>query len=313
MANQLEIPILNWLHFVPVNPNTPAQYNTRYFDDYLFEDTFYEFQETKNFFLPVQNNDIRPFQFTSNFNPIQLDLINSKGKTVFTVNASPVRANKYQPGFYVYEATINFATYPEDGYRFLLTPGGDSSAQLKSQWFFISTLCNNTVLIEYFNSRFHGDVIFETGIKFALRVPGFIEWMAPGSQDQLYRDQEFNQSQLSSKPFRAMKFYVGDGSGVPPWLIDKINYAFGCNNVSIDGKLVAKQDGTKWTEFAQEDSPVKGYAIDLFEGLNRASKIINPGIDPNKKIAFSYQVDQSVFGDVSNTAGSIVIPITGDI
>ncbi len=311
--NQLEIPILNPLHFVPVTPNTSAAYNTKYFDDYLFEDTLYEFQQSDRFYLPIQNTDIRSFQFTSNFIPIQMQLVDANGHVFLTVNASQIRANKYNPGYYVYEATINFAGYPEGAYRFLLTPGGDATAQQKTEWFFITPKFENSVLIEYFNSRFHGDVVFETGIKFAIRVPGFIDWNEPGSQDQLYVDQEFNQSQLSSKPFSGIKLYVGDGSGVPQWLIEKINYAFSCNTVSIDGKLFAKQDQTKWTPFVQEDRGLKGYAIDLRLGINRASKIINPSIDPNKKIAFSYQVDQSVFGDVSNTAGSIVIPITGNI
>lgn len=310
MANQLEIPLLNPLKYVAVNPDAHPEYNTKFSDDYLFEETIYDWQEFAHRYLPVRTGDPIPHQFTSNFAPILVELVDCLGNIFVSQNATQVRSNKYNPGFFLYESNINTAGLPDGLYRSLITPAGSLPDQQKSEWFYIAAKQPHTVLIKYFNNRYHEDVVFETGIVFSIRVPGFFEYKAPGSLDVLYADQVLDQVQLSSRPFNNKTFYMGDGSGVPPWMIEKMNYAFSCSNVTFDGKLLAKADSAKWTEFAQDGSAVKGYAIDVRDGINRASRIINPSLDPTKKISLLYNMDQSVFGNVAATGGTIVTPIT---
>lgn len=310
MSNQLEIPILNSFKYVPVNPAAHPEYNTKFNDDYIFEDTIYDWQEFTHRFQPVRTGDKFPHQFTSNFAPILLQLVDCNGNVFISQNAMQVRANKYNPGFYLYETTIDTTGLPDGLYRALITPGGSVPDQQKSEWLYIAANQPHTIAAQYFNNRYHGDVVFETGIVFLLRLPGFFEYKAPGSIDVLYADQVLDQVQLSSRLFNNKTLYIGDGSGVPPWMIEKMNFAFSCSNVTFDGKLLAKADSAKWTEFAQDGSAVKGYAIDVRDGINRSSRIINPSIDPTKKITLLYFTDNSVFGSMAPTGGTIVTPIT---
>lgn len=309
MASQLEIPILNPLKFVAVNPIQPARYFTKFSDDYLFEDTIYDWQENVHRYQPWQIGDVIPLQLTSNFEPLLIEIQDPYGNTNLGQNFTKKRANKYAPGSALYETSLVTTDLKAGLYRAILTPAGNLTYQQKSEWFYLCPDNYRTVLVEYFNVRFHGDVVFETGIKFAFRFPGFFDDKEPGSMDVLYADQELDQVQLSSRPYTAKTLYLGHGNGVPFWMAEKMNWAFSCSNVSLDGKLFAKADGAKWTSFVQEGSAVKGYAIDVRQGINRASRIVNPQIDITKKITLVYNIDQSVFGSMAPTGGTIVTPI----
>jgi hypothetical protein len=311
MANQLEIPIINPLHFVPVTPNISPRYNTRFYEDYSFADTIEFFQEQIDFFLPWQKNDPIRLQMTSNFEPLFLDLQDTEGNSMLAANMSQVRANKYQPGFYLYEANMSMADLNDGLYRVILTPGANLAAAQKSEWFYVSDVQKPSILLEYYNTRYHADVVFETGIQFSLRIPAYMKGGAPGSLDVLYRDQVYNQTQLSSKTFDNFTLFCGDGRGIPMWLIQKINMAMSCDTVLYDGKQLQKQDSAKWNEFSEDDYPMTGYSMALVPAINRYSKIINPDIDPNKKVTLIYQVGSDVFGSVDNQGGAIVTPLIG--
>lgn len=309
MANQLELPLLNNFVWVPVNPNQPAKYNTKFAEDWNFEETIYDWQEKTTRYMPVRAGDVYPQQFTANFAPILIEIVDCLGNVWFSANASQVRANKYVPGSFLYQVILDTTALPRGLYKGLLTPGGSLADQWKTNWFYVDAEQPHTVLWEYYNNRFHGDVVFETGIKFAMRLPGFFEEKAPGSIDTLYSDQILNQTQLSSRPYELMTHYIGDGGGVPYSWIVKANWAFSCSNVKIDGKLWAKSDGAKWNPFNQEFSRVQGYSIDMRPGINRASRIINPTIDTTKKITLVSYIEGSVFGSIDNSGGTIVTPI----
>jgi hypothetical protein len=121
----------------------------------------------------------------------------------------------------------------------------------------------NTLFFEYENSSFYEDVIFETGIKFGLRVPGFLLYDEPGSQDVVYDDQDLNNTILSSQHFRNFKLFVGAPAGIPAWQIDRLDRIIGCDNFSIDGKYFSKPSGAKWEKSEQDNYPMQGWTIGL--------------------------------------------------
>lgn len=311
MANQLEIPYINPLHFVPVNAPNPARFATKYYDDYLFEDTILGFEEKTKFFIPWHIDDTIKLQMTSNFAPLQMQLQDTQGNIIDSTNMTQVRANRYNPGFYLYEYTFALSAAPDLGcYRYILIPGGSVPDSFKSEWFRLTDDPSDTMLLTAFNSRYHADVVFETGIVFELRVPGYIIHSAPASQDVMYKDQILNPTQLSSKAYRNAQLFAGDGGGVPMWVIDKINQFMTCDNFAADGFLWAKGDSPKWTEYTNDDYTMKGYSMPITPGLNRSSKIYNPSIDTSKKLIIGYNLASNVFGSVDSQGGNITTPIT---
>lgn len=293
-----------------VNPPSSPLYATKHIDDWLFKDQIYKFQEKILFLQPWLSQDIIKLQFESNYAPIQLDLYDQYGRrqTGYSASATQVRANKYLPGFSVYEASLTLAGLGRGPYRYIVTPGNDSTKAQKSEWFNIAPTYDRTILLKYWNTYAHGDVLFETGIQFTIRIPGYIEYDAPGNKVVVFENQPLNQTLVSGRRFRQIILHVGDGSGVPPWMIDKVNAAWCCNNVELDNKPMALTDG-KWNVSGEDDNPLKAYSMNIREGLNRSSKIVTGDSDPLKKITIISNIDGRLFSDVSANAGETVIQI----
>lgn len=313
MSSQLYISKHNPLQFVDMIPTqSTVLYATRHIDDFYFEDQVYKFQNRIPFFQYWINEDIIRLQFQSNYAPINLDLYDQFGrrKTGYSAVATQVRANKYLPGFYVYEATLSLLGLGAGPWRYILTPGNDLNKRQKSEWFTIIRNSDGTIRNDYFNSTYKDEVIYETGIKFSIRIPGYIEYMAPGNKVVVFEDQPLNQTVVSARSFANVNWHVGDGSGVPPWVIRKLNYAAGCDNFMIDSVLFSIVDG-KWDESGDPDTMLKGFTIGLREKLNRASKIVTSEGNPHMKIVAISNIDGRLFSDVSANAGETVIQILG--
>ncbi len=309
MANQINTPWINPIRFYEVAPTELPQYLSRPFLNYphLTNNATKPWINQVIYKQKWQTSDTIYLQFESNFDPIKVEVIDCNNIARITQNAVQKRANKYNPGYFVYENTISWATIPPGTYWLKRTlPGGKvelSEPQL------VAVTHPNTVLVEYTNSRYHADVIFETGIRFGFRVEGSIGDLDPASKDTFYKDQLQNPTILSSKPYSVFPFNIGGARGVPNWVYHLMMYIWSCNSVTIDGTSYAKFEDSKF-EFATEKRyPLRGAAMQIQEGINRGSKIVGVDIDPAKKLFIVSQIDGTVWGDISSQAGSNLIPI----
>ncbi len=218
-----------------------------------------------------------------------------------------VRANRYVSGYFIYEASFSLIGLTPD--RIYSFKGIAGSVPIKSEPFRIATKLPHSLYCEYYNSQYHGDVIFETGIIFSLRIPGYLKYGVPGSKSVVYEDQVLNDTVVSARTFRNWTLFVGEGGGVPPWLIDKINEMFTCDNVTIDGKQFTVPQGSNWTEYKDDRNNLVGYSIVLRETINRRSKRITDTGDPNKKVTLIYNIDSPLMSDLSANAGTTVTQI----
>lgn len=310
MDNTIYVPLINPVKLVNIDRANLDQYFTKQFDHYLFSEQILDFQEKVNYFQKIFKGEIIKLQFSSNLSPIQIDIINQYGNSVLTFTALQIRRNTYDPDYYIYEASINTYALDEGCYSMQVTVGTVLPIILVSEVFTITINIENTLFIEYFNSVYHEDVLFETGIKFSLRVPGIIAGFTPGTKDVIYEDQVLNNTLLSSRSYRNFKLFIGGSSGVPDWLIDKLNRAFSCDSVTIDGKDFCKADGAKWEEKNQEDYPMAGWTIDIRESVNRYSLVYVSGqIDSDKKLLVVHNIESKGFGDVSGNGDNNIVPI----
>lgn len=308
MANQIIIPLLNGIRFYEVDPAWPPQYLTKHFDD------FWQKEQLKNFETPVeykqkwQTNDSFPLQYESNFALINLKVIDCEQNVIIDQNAVQVRANKYLPGYFIYENTVSWASVPPGTYYLLLTLAG--TTQMISEPMAVAEEWPNTILYEYANSTFHGDMVFETGIVLKFRCESMIRRLEPGNERTAYRDQKMNPTILKSVPWRGWKLDIGYPIGVPDWVIDLQNWIWSCDNVTCDGKSFAVKDGGNFEEVEYDKVyPFRSWTLDIQEGFNRYSKIINPAIDPNKRFIAAGLIDSTLFGDTSENAGSNLVPV----
>ncbi len=309
MANQILFPFLLPVRFYKLTEALLPQYLTRHFDDFVDAAQRQEWETQVFYNQKWQTSDTIKLQFESNFSAIQVDLITCDETVIIPQAATPVRANLYQPGYYVFENTFSLASVPEGTYYLRITLGGtevyiSNPLLIAKQW-------PGTILYEYKNSRYFGDVVYETGIVFGFRCESFITRLVPGNERTAYRDQKMNPTVLHSVPYRGFKLQIGfKGGGVPDWVMDTMNWIWSHDYVTCDGKLFAVADGANFEETEIDPSyPFRMWSLNIQEGINRTSKFVNPVIDTNKRILIAGMVDATIFGDLSENAGSNLVPV----
>jgi hypothetical protein len=307
MPAEIIIPDLNPIKFVETNPVQLPQYLTRHFDNYLFEDQQHEWEEAKWYDQKWQTSDVIFLQFESNFDPVTVHLVDCNDTPFISQNAVQKMVNKWEAGKYAYEVQMSLAVINEGRYWLKLVFG---STIMISEPMYIKTKWKNSLLLEYKHRRFHGDVIFETGIQFGFRVEGALGKLKPGSKDSVYEDEPLNPVLLSSTKFRSWPLGIGGQKGVPDWVVDKFNGIWTCSDVMIDGKPFAKSSESKIELREEEGYPMRGIFMDVREGVNRGSKIVQPTVDTNKRLIIVHNVEGKLFGDLTNPASSNVVPIT---
>lgn len=309
MSNYIYIPILNPVHFRQIEPVQLPQYNSRQYGEYHFVDTIQPWEAPVRYAQKVQRTDILYFQFISNFDPIHLQVVDCRGTVKIEVTCIQKLQNIKMPGYYAYECAIAWSSLPDGRYFINIVTG--STIELVSEPIELSETFENTLLFLYFHTRFHEDVIFETGIKFNLRVEGSFGRLTVGSKDQLYEDQKFNTTVLSSKPYTGFKLSIGGVRGFPDWCVEKMNYIWSCNNVFIDGVSYSKISEGAFSLKEEENYPMRAIEMEVRYGVNRGSFVHNPSLNTNNRLGVVYNIDYSrVFGQIPSGSNNI-ISITG--
>jgi hypothetical protein len=309
MGNIIYIPFLNPIRFVELDPVELPQYLTKHFDDYWFSEQMQPYETAVVFKKKYQTSDTIYLQFEANFASIQMQVIDCEQTVLLTQAATQVRANKYLAGFYVYEITLSLAAFSAVTIWLKLNLGLGGKLMI-SEPIELAVTWPGTILYQYSNSKYHGDVIFETGIVFGFRCEAVIEGYEPGSERTFYRDQKLNPSTLKVRPFDSFTLVAGHRVGIPDWVVKKMNWIWSCDNVLLDGKSFAVLEDNKFEDQEiHKQYPMKHWALKIQEGINRASKIVGVDVNPNKKLLIVYQIDGTIFGDLSLQAGSNLVPV----
>lgn len=310
MANELYIPRLNPLNFYEASPAQFDEYRTKFMDDYRFAEQRKSWEEAKSYAQKWQTSDTIYLQMESNFDPLIIDIIDSDGnETGISFSAQLQLPNKYIPGLYVYQFAISLAAVPPGCYFPRLSNGNLEELHMITEPIIVKEDHEDTVLIQYRNSRYHGDVVFETGIEFGFRVEGSFGFLDPGGVFQTYDDQKSNPYVLSARPFRVWPLVIGGSYGVPDWVVDKFFLMWCCNSVKVDGKSFARNGDAKLEFKTEDDYPMRGITLEVKEGINRASKIVNPDVNTNLKLVVVYNINTRLFGDTSQNAATNLVPI----
>lgn len=311
--NLLYIPHLNPVKFFDVSRANLDKYFTKHFDDWMFSERQYPWQQREDYVQVWQIDDIINLQFESMFDPIIVTVVDSDGNVVLTLPTLVGLPHKIFPNTWSFEASISLAAFTTGCYKIKILAGsGPDAKTLISDWQYISEdPLENTILHEYSNRRFHGDIMFESEIVFQYRVHGNFGFLEPGRKDEQYRDERYNPSILNSKTFRQYPLNYGDEFGLPDDHIDLINRIWSCDSVSLDDKPFAISDGGK-LEFTEIDGhyPKRGVKLTVEEGVNRHSKILSVNTDTSKKLMFAILVDKKAFGDTGNQGSANTVPVT---
>jgi hypothetical protein len=253
------------------------------------------------------------------------------GFLVDTITGATPTSGILDQTFTLYEFTINWGDYPAGKY-FVESHYTNDDPVLKIERSGLIQTADSfpqTVVVQYTNSVNEYSAIFSTGIVFNLVVEGNIEDYTPAFDDVIYNDQYYNTTKLHSTPRREFTFYVGSNrgfAGIPPYVADKLNWAFSCDQIQLDGVYYQNTNGSKWevTRADQLSPNFIGLKINIIEVINRYLQTYQPGETPadaiqvvtrtKKYLSVSSNITiAGVFNDFSLITRIIIYNLGGDI
>jgi hypothetical protein len=301
---QLKVPFLNPIHYTIKDYENPDQYNTKYFDDFGFEDTIKDFEQFVNYYQPWQTSDSIHQQLISNYAPLTLKVIReSDGAILFSDPFVQVFPNFYDPGLYIYEHTLNLNILPEGVYRLQIEAGSPATLTLISNPLLVCDRIEESVLLEYKHYEPYGEVIFPTGFNPSFRMYGYCKFDKPAAKRTVYEDQPLNKEVLKTIPYRLYKLF-SRSEGFPDYLVDLLNRALGCSDLVVDGKSMSADGDLEKKE--EEGYPMSGWAIALREKLNRSVRIYENGSPVNARHSVVVSVDNKGFGGTGGTTYGVI-------
>jgi len=263
------IAILNPLRFIDTSNINNS------FDGNFAVDQVLSYQNPKCYFQKWQVSDVLRLQIVSDFEPTDLlfrDIVTDA--IIGTASWSEKPTVIVGQTFKVYELEFEFITLPVGKYytEFSYTDENDDEHLIMSEPICVSQTQENTLLLQYKNSVNDLDVIFETGIVFNFRVESAIKDYSPGNNRAIYVDQSVNSTLLSATPFRKFKFYLGYRVGLPPWVIDKVNFIQSVDQVKYNNIYYQIVEGSDYEISTNDDNSFAGASIDIQPANNNFTK-----------------------------------------
>jgi hypothetical protein len=294
-----------------------APYLTKHIDQFSFLDRGRPWLQNGKFRKIWMTSDIKRGQFSSTFDPVLVELVNQYNIPVITLPALAGIANKFFPGTHIFEFEMSLADLETGCYRMKRTLGSGDTKQIEyGDWEYISsTPIKETILIEYWSSKdYDKDVVFKTGIRFQLRVPGFIDYDKTGrnKKKEDYRNQKYTNVRLSSKSVEKVPVYFGMTPtsilhyGLPSEITNLIELIFELDNVTLDGKAFSLPEEFEYTD--DKGFRLRGMSASMEPRLNRYSRVREIDVDPNKRIIMGAMADVRVLGDTSGQGSTNAVP-----
>jgi hypothetical protein len=292
-----ELALLNPLRFIDTS-NTNAGFDGNFALKLLLS-----YQSPKCYFQKWQFNDTLKLQILADFEPTSVEFRELYTDALTgTANWAELPTLIQDQSFRVYELEYPFSLLPEGRYyaQFDYAELLENHV-LISEPFDVRAVQDNTVLLKYKNSENDFDVIFDTGIEFTFRIEGAVKDYTPGTDRNVYTDQQYNPTSLSAVPYRKFKFYIGYGSGVAEWAFDKVVRIQATDQVSYDNIPYQVSEGADY-EIESGDNGFIGGSIQVQPIDNKFKRYIST--DPDQVQTFTPM--QKVIA-YYNQSGNLVI------
>lgn len=288
-----DIPILNPLRLIDTSDINFG------FDGNFSFDRILDFQDPKCYFQKWKRSNTLKLQILSDFVPTDLLFLDLVSNVIVNSVAWELKdiliANET---FKVYELSFLFSELPEGRYQalFSYTDQDDNLHPLVSEPLSVMDEQPNTLTIKYKHYENDFDIIFDTGIEFEFQVEAAIRNYNPQNSRAVYTDQKINATQLSATPYRTFKFFIGYKSGVPEWVMDKINWIQSVDQVTYNNVPYQVINEAKYEIETNESNSFMGGSIEVQPVINNFKKYTTDPTDPDntftpmQKIKYYYNV-----------------------
>lgn len=307
----LEVAYLCPVQFIPVGEIIAPQYHYKPMDSATYLAQIQEYTERKNYFQKWQNNDTIALQcFTNGLGPVQVDVIDCKGRNYLSIPLTQKMDPAVGPPYALFEATVALNTLPTNKvYYMILTAGtGETIAQFISEGLHVKADWPLTLLYKYKATRNRLSTIFSTGYFPTFRAEGIIMNFVPGAKYTEYEDDPLDFEIIEGIPFRKFELKIGIKTLMPPYMVDKINRILSLDFSTADGFRITRAA----EEFQVTRVDGRGdafWSLLIRQSTNRDSSTLTVDGQLNKSIAVIYNIETKFFGDLSGQVSSNIIQI----
>lgn len=156
--------------------------------------------------------------------------------------------------------------FEEGYYRFVISQQvGSVTYKFVSEYVNYRTFHPNTLLIKYKHSTNEFDTVFSLTPNFRFRIDGSINRLQSENEDSFFEEQDKTLVKLKSRPYRNYKAQFGVTNGVADWVVDKLNYIFSCDSVTINSIGFTKDENSKFEFNEIQGSPLVGISVNIRE------------------------------------------------
>lgn len=311
MANTFDIPFLIPLKMSPVKDQQYINYDTA-----TFKELIKPFQSEVSYVQKWHSSMVVKAQIPSTYSPIKFDAINCEGVVISTYEATSIVSPAIMEGYSVYEFNMIPPT-TDSIYYFVLSVGTyNPDPEFNTHEVFISepqkTIrnINGMLVFEYTHSRNDFDIIFSGGAKFTFMCEGGFGRPMPKRVGSSFRTSHAATKINTVIPLMEHSLILGDARGVPAWVSEKVNRAFCCDVLLINGRLYTCPEGNDFEVRTVDYYPMYGYKVNILETVNRYSLRIENGAIASQYFFVSYDIETRAFGTLNGPAGQNIMQIT---
>lgn len=285
----------NPVHFVLYNYQKHAKYHHKDLYEDWFENRMEQFVEQPFYHQKWEQHDSIVFQFiTAGLGNLEIAVYNDEAIEVDRITMDIVSTPALPLPYILQQKVVDLGTY-EGRYLFVLYNKETGVALAISEWQDIQEYHEGTMLYEYRHSYTKKNFIFGA-LTPSIRVESlFMPWR-PDSDFVAYEDEPKNAELLNGVSFGKRTLLLGDASGLPDWLVLKLNDILLTSSLQIDGDYYTRTTDSKLEPTIRVGYPMDFYSVDVMPAKNKSGLSVRDDSTPNYVDSVVYTLDAAAFG-----------------
>lgn len=301
------IPYVCPVHFIPLNYQKDARYNSYTMNEDFFKNRIRDYSDKNNYFAPWQLNDTISLQCqTSGLAPVTVSFLNSQGQPLgITVNLPAVSTPSLIDPQTAYQADIPVNILPGEGKYYIQWTMGTGSAQAVwiSEGLDVKIFWPKSQLVQYYHTSNKQAIIFNgTPIyRPSMRVIAQINNYRPKAKFTTYVNEPQDITLLNSIDYDTWTWEIGFNSGIPDYMVRKLGRILGLDSTDIDGNQYTRDENSEVEVTQVEGQPKMYLKIPIREKYNSDGISINTSNQIEGYQQAGYMINAQAFGMNDNT------------
>jgi len=311
----VSIPIVCPIHFIPLNYKKGADgiYHFMTMDEDWYVNRIKKYVDQSNFYQPRQNNEPIPLQIrTFGLDPVSVQRLDCNG----VPSGSPFFLSVITTDAISSDEKLYQGEVPVDGlqgiFYYLFTQGvGEGQAVWISEpIFFKDDWGDETIRFDYSNTENILSTVFTGTYRPSLRVFGQINDYMPKSKYTTFVNQPQDIDILDGIPYDTYKLVVGRGSGMPEYIMRKINFIMSkLDTVFIEGNQYTREVGSDWEPLRFPGQPKFFMTLEIRRAENIEAVTLNTEGQLDSDMLGGYTLDAGAFGFTDPGGGQYLIQV----